>query len=183
MYYAFSHDFMNQWNDPKQVENERKKKEDIKHTNILRMNIEILEKCLKKNMIDSVDRTKQHDNTFICDHFFAKSGESYLYDTNEMIEFTNNIESKIKELGINYCDNDKKNEILKKDLMCSQEYKFFSNVIPKNTFTNIDNFLVFRISNVTENITENITKNVTENILPLQCLTYLRTFPCVDVNK
>ena len=151
MYYAFSAEFMNQWQEPKKIEEQQQKELEEKHAFIMEMNMKNLEKCIKKNTIDELDRTKSFDKTFICDNFFAKSAETNLYDEKEMYECAKIAESNIKKLGLDYTN--EKGKIFEKLYFCSTEYKFLSDVIPKNTFTNIDNFLVFRISNLTENIT------------------------------
>jgi hypothetical protein len=67
-----------------------------------------------------------------------------MYDDTEMKNLVNNMKPKINELGIEYTN--KTDKIFTTDYICSKQYKFWSNVIPKNTFTNIGNFLVFRIS-------------------------------------
>jgi hypothetical protein len=151
MYYAFSSEFMNQWQEPKKVEEQRQKELEEKHAFIMEMNMKNLEKCIKKNTIDELDRTKLFDKTFICDNFFAKSAETNLYDEKEMYEFAKIAEPNIKELGLDYTN--KKGKIFENRYLSLTEYKFPVDVIPKNTFTNIATFLVFRISNSTENIT------------------------------
>lgn len=49
MYYAFQSDFMNQWNHPEEVEKRRKESEKKKYNERTRINMESLEKCIKKN--------------------------------------------------------------------------------------------------------------------------------------
>ena len=58
MYFAFNNDFLNQWHDPEYVEKKRKEEEHKRRNNITRLNMESLEKCIKKNSIDELDRTK-----------------------------------------------------------------------------------------------------------------------------
>lgn len=164
MFYAFSNEFINQWRQPKKVEEQRETELEKKQKFIMKMNMENLEKCIKKNTINELDRTESFDKTFICDNFFAKSGETYLYDKKEMDEFAKIAEPTIKELGLDYTN--EKDKIFEKDYLCSTEYKFLSDVIPKNTFTNIDTFLVFRIS------------NLTENIFPVKSMRHLASYPC-----
>ena len=164
MFNPFSNEFMNQWQEPKKVEEQRQTELEKKHAFIMKMNMENLEKCIKKNVIDELDRTKSFDKTFICYNFFGKSANSYLYDKKEMNEFAKFAEPTIKELCLDYTN--EKDKIFEKDYLCSTEYKFLSDVIPKNTFTNIDTFLVFRIS------------NSTENIIPIKSMSHLSSHPC-----
>lgn len=168
MFYAFSNQFMNQWQEPAKVEEQRETELEKKQAFIMKMNMENLEKCIKKNTIDELDRTKLFDKTFICDNFFAKSGHSYLYDIKEMDEFVKFVEPSIKELGLDYTN--EKDKIFEKDYSFSKEYKFLSDVIPKNTFTKINTFLVFRIS------------NLTENICPVKSMSHIASYTC-DVKE
>ena len=148
MYYAFQSDFMNQWNHPEEVEKRRKESEKKKYNERTRMNMENLEKCIKKNSIDELDRTKPYDKTFICDNFISYSTGTYMYDVqthvNEMKDFTEIIKPELEKMFIDYTDITKVN--VKNDTY-KTEYTFNSNIIPKNTFTNLSSFLLFRISN------------------------------------
>jgi hypothetical protein len=144
MYYAFASDFMNQWNNPVDVEKKRKQEEENKQKFYMKMNIESLEKCIHQNAIENLDRTKSYDKTFICSNFISTYG-NYIGDDKEMKNLVCNMEQKINELGIKYTD--KTTKILTTEYTCSKMYKYWSNVIPKNTFTNIGTSLVFRISN------------------------------------
>lgn len=148
MYFAFQSDFMNQWNHPEEVEKRRKESEKKKYNERTRINMESLEKCIKKNSIDELDRTKPYDKTFICNGFISYTSDVYMNNsakhTEEMKLFTENIKSEVKKLDINYSETPK---VLVNNMSRCAEYLFDSNFIPKNTFTNISNFLVFRISN------------------------------------
>lgn len=149
MYFAFGNDFLKQWNDPTEVEKLRKAEEEEKERNTTtRFNMDLLEKCIKKHSIDELDRTKTYDKTFICDNFISEYG-SYIYDNDfyakGMNEFTQEIKPEIKKLNIDYVGNTPKIDTFKWDDI--NRYSFKSNFIPKNTFTNISTFLVFRISN------------------------------------
>ena len=164
MYFAFNNDFMKQWNHPEDVEKKRKQEEEKRQKQIMQVNMESLEKCIRKNAIEDLDRTKPHDKTFICSNFISITGH-YMYDENEMKNFVNTMKPKINELGIEYTD--KPNKIFTTDYTWAKLYEFWSNIIPKNTFTNIGNSLVFRIS---DDITED---NVKENLMQ-----HINTFPC-----
>jgi hypothetical protein len=152
---------MKQWNHPEDVEKHRKEVEKKRQQDILRLNTETLEQCIKKNVIDNLDRTKPYDKTFICKDFLSIYGNYYINDNNEMNEFRKNIEknniekNNIEKNNIDKNNIDKnnieKNNIDKKINPCSITYKFWSNFIPKNTFTNIGNSFVFRIDNENEN--------------------------------
>jgi hypothetical protein len=164
MYFAFNNDFINQWNHPEYVEKKRKQEEEKRQQQIMKMNMESLEKCIKRNAIDDLDRTKRYDKTFICSNFISTNGH-FMYDDTEMKNFANNMKPKINELGIEYTDETDK--IFTTDYMCSKRYKFWSNVIPKNTFTNIGNSLVFRIS---DDITEdNVKANLMQHSYTVPC--------------
>ena len=164
MYFAFNNDFINQWNHPEDVEKKRKQEEEKRQQQIMKMNMESLEKCIKRNAIDDLDRTKRYDKTFICSNFISTNSH-YIYADSDMKNLVNNMKPKINELGIEYTDETDK--IFTTDYICSKQYKFWSNVIPKNTFTNIGNSLVFRIS---DDITED---NVKANLMQ-----HSYSFPC-----
>jgi len=148
MYFAFQSEFMNQWNHPEEVEKRRKETEKKKYNERTRINMESLERCIKKNLIDELDRTKPYDKTFICNGFVSYTSDVYMNNSakhiEEMKHFTEDIKSEVKKLDINYTETPK---ILVNKTSTVTEYLFDSNFIPKNTFTNISNFLVFRISN------------------------------------
>lgn len=158
MYCMFSNDFMNQWNHPNDVEKKRKEEAEKKQKRILMMNIENLENCIKKHSIDNLDRTKPFDKTFICDNFIHSSGYAYIYDhdgnASEIKNLTEKFTPVVKKLDITHVDTPKNIVINKGEY--DKFYKFPSNIIPKNTFTDIGSFLIFRISNTTEESTKNI---------------------------
>ena len=165
MYFAFQSDFMNQWNHPDDVEKRRKETEKQKKNDITRMNMERLEKCIKKNSIDELDRTKPYDKTFICDGFISYTADICMNNTpqhiKDMKDFTEQIKPEIKKLNIDYTDNT--TDILINKTHSTIEHLFDSNFIPKNTFTNISNFLVFRISNTKTEENKNIISHVMFN--------------------
>lgn len=149
MYFAFNNDFINMWKHPEKVEETRKKEEENRRYFITKMNMEELEKCIKKHSIDELDRTKPYDKTFICDNFISYTYGSYMFDndfyTKEMKEFTEIVKPELKKINLDYTDNTKKVNINNDTYFTS--YTFNSNLIPKNTFTNLSSFLIFRISN------------------------------------
>ena len=156
MYFAFNNDFLNQWNHPDDVEKKRKQEEEKKQRELMKMNMESLENCIKKNSIENLDRTKPYDKTFMCGHFISKSRDKYM-QADEIQEFAQNVKPIIKELGINYIDTPL---IEINETKYTRIYKIWSNFIPKDTFTNIGEKLIFRISNdITE---DNVTKNMIE---------------------
>lgn len=150
MYFAFNNNFLKQWHHPQDVEKKREEEEQKRRFNITRINMEALEKCIKKNSIDELDRTKPYDKTFICDNFISYSSNRYMSDDqthiNEMTDFTDIIKPDLEKIFIEYTDTAKVD--VKNDTYHT-EYIFNSNIIPKNTFTNLSSFLVFRISNTT----------------------------------
>jgi hypothetical protein len=150
MYFAFNNDFLNNWHDPSYVEKQPKKEEQKRRTFITKMNMEELEKCIKKNSIDELDRTKPYDKTFICDNFISYSTSTYMFDVqthvDEIKDFTEIIKPELEKMFIDYTDTAKVD--VKNDTYHT-EYTFNSNIIPKNTFTNLSSFLLFRISNTT----------------------------------
>ncbi len=62
-----------------------------------------------------------------------------------MKEFTKIVKPELKKINLDYTDNIKKINIKNDTYFTS--YIFNSNLIPKNTFTNLSSFLIFRISN------------------------------------
>jgi hypothetical protein len=164
MYYAFQSEFMNQWNHPEEVEKHRKESEKKKYNERTRINMESLEKCIKKNSIDELDRTKPYDKTFICDGFISYTSDVYMNNSakhnEEMKHFTEDIKSEVKKLDINYTENPK---VLINKVSTNTEYLFDSNFISKNTFTNISSFLVFRISNTKHEENPEIIKHLVSN--------------------
>ena len=107
----FSNDFMNKWNHPSDVEKKRKEEAEKKQSLILMLNIENLEKCIKKNSIDNLDRTKLFDKTFICDNFIHSSDYVYIYDNDENASEIKNLTEKFKpvveKLDITHVDRPK----------------------------------------------------------------------------
>ena len=154
MYFAFNNDFLNMWNHPEKVEETRKKEEEKRRNDITKINMENLERCIKKNSIDELDRTHPYDKTFICDNFISYKYGTYMFDNefyaNEMKEFTEIVKPELKKINIDYTDNAKKFNV--KKTTYHTEHTFNSNFIPKNTFTNLSSFLIFRISNTTIDI-------------------------------
>jgi hypothetical protein len=148
MYFAFNNDFLNQWHDPTYVEKKRKEEEQKRRNSITRLNMEQIEKCIKKNSIDELDRTKPYDKTFICDNFISYSTSTYMSDVqthvDEMKDFTEIIKPELKKINLDYTDTAKVD--VKNDTYHTK-YTFNSNIIPKNTFTNLSTVLLFRISN------------------------------------
>jgi hypothetical protein len=153
MYSTFDNDFLFKWHNPAYVETKRKEEEQKQRVMITKMNIAELERCIKKNSIDKLDRTLQYDKTFICDNFISYS-YTYMNDDDkthidEMKGFTEIIKPELKKMFIDYTDPVKVNV---KNNKYNNEYNFNSNIIPKNTFTNLSSFLLFRISNTTTDI-------------------------------
>ena len=153
MYFAFNNDFLKQWHEPAYVEKKRKEEEQKRRNIITRLNMESLEKCIKKNSIDELDRTKPYDKTFVCDGFISYTSNIYMNNTpqhiQEMKEFTEQIKPELEKMFIDYTENTKEISTDCNDYII--KHKFASNFIPKNTFTQISNFLVFRISNTNTN--------------------------------
>jgi len=155
MYYALNNEFFKQTINSENAEKKYKQESETRQL-IMKMNMENLEKCIKKNSIDELDRTKPYDKTFICGQFISKSGDKFM-QADEIQEFAQNFKPLINNQEINYINNhhnywEQMIEI-NKDI---KEYKFWSTFIPKDTFTNISGFLVFRISNDKSYISKNM---------------------------
>jgi len=66
----------------------------------------------------------------------------------EMKDFTEIIKPELEKMFIDYTDTSKVDvKVDVKNNPYHTEYNFNSNIIPKNTFTNLSSFLLFRISN------------------------------------
>lgn len=141
----FNTQFMKQWNYPEDVEKLRKQEEEKKYNRICKINMKILENCIKYNAIENLDRTKLYDKTFICKNFISKSEETWMQNE-EIKHFAHNVKYQIKELGIEYTY-DKNNILIENSNRFMIKYVFPSNFIPKNTFTTINDSFIFRISN------------------------------------
>ena len=126
-----------------------------KNNEIIKKNIENLEKCIKQNLND--DNTQPFDRTFSCGNFY-----SLLKNNNDKLETDKdvNIEQFKKPLS--------KINLIKSDIIsdnkpdfCSNygggnlygSYSYESDIIPKNSYnylTNNHSILIIRMSNNTE---------------------------------
>ena len=162
MYFAFNNDFLNQWYDPLYAEKKRKEIEETKKNQIMKLNMENLENCIKLHSIEELDRTKPYDKTFVCDKFINSYGRAYIFDLKEdtkqeMEKIIEVAKPLVNKLGITHkTTNNYTSEINTTALTHVKEYTFMSNIIPKNAFTNIGTFFVFRISNITNTVDSNI---------------------------
>lgn len=169
---SFSDDFIDDFNNPDKIEEKRIRERKNK---ITRKNMEILEKCIKKNSIEDLDRTKPHDKTFVCGGFLSeryidpvpprevlfgnyRELEYFLKNDNDkdikqMNEFVTHAKSELKKINIDYVDITDKDVKVQKSFFRGIFYTINSNIIPKNTFTKFSTYLIFRISNTTTNNT------------------------------
>jgi len=168
MYFAFNNEFLNKWNQPEDVEKRRQEEKKKKENEIMKMNMESLEKCINKNAIEELDRTKPYDKTFMCTFFISRTGHNFM-NNDEMKEFTKFVEPKINNLGLKFNENTKIK--IDKSCMCIEKYIFWSNFIPKNSFTNVGDSMVFRISN--NNTTDNTEQKTKNQIKHIQIVCHL----------
>lgn len=164
--FKFNEDFIDLYNNPEKIEEKKKKKIEYEkkeiqneNNNITLKNILKLQNCIQQNLFEKIDRTKSYDKTFICKNFESyynaktTTDMSNIDDKNaikDMEIFKEIIVPELKKINVNYTD--KINNIVtiipEKNKDYYREYQFFSDSIPKNTFTTFSGAIIIRVSNI-----------------------------------